>query len=420
MWANPEANPCRALREEGTLLKVEDWAEIRRLHFAEGLGKQTIAKRLGVSRNTVKMALARSDPPRYRRPSRPSAVDAYEDRIRALLKDCPTMPATVIAERLGWRRGMTILKERVRELRPLFVAPEPFQRTDYAPGELAQWDLWFPEIDIPVGYGHTRRLPVIVGVAGYSRFTMARMIPARSAPDLLLGHWACLRDLGGIPRKGIYDNEAAIGRKRDYGTVFTHEFLAFKGALGMGAVVLERGHPERKGVVERTIGYLGTSFLPGRSFKHPDDFNRQLAGWLGQANARVHKGIRCRPVDRLNEDLAAMMPLPPVAPDLRHHLSLRLGRDHYVRFDTCDYSVHPRAIGRRIEVTADLEFVVATCAGQEVARHRRSLAPHRTITTVDHARARRELRDTQHPETTASVDVEQRDLVVYDRALGIA
>jgi hypothetical protein len=46
-----------------------------------------------------------------------------------LLKDRPTMPATVIAERIGWDRGITILKERVAELRPLFLEPDPFQRT---------------------------------------------------------------------------------------------------------------------------------------------------------------------------------------------------------------------------------------------------------------------------------------------------
>lgn len=403
------------------MLKVEDWAEIRRLHFAEGLGKQTIAKHLGIARNTVKAALASSEPPIYRRPRRPSAVDAYEDEIRVLLKGCPSMPATVIAERIGWPRGMTVLKERVRELRPLFVEPDPFQRTTYRPGELAQWDLWFPDADIPVGYGHVARLPVIVGVAGYSRVIVARMIPSRQAPDLLLGHYACLCDLGAVPRKGIYDNEAAVGRKRDYGTAFTQEFIAFKGALGMGAVILEKGHPERKGVVERSIGYLETGFLPGRSFESPDDFNSQLQGWLGRANARIHRTIRCRPIDRLNEDLAAMMALPPVAPDLRHRSSTRLGRDHYVRFATCDYSVHPKAIGRRIEVRADLDTVVVTCADEEVARHRRSLAPHRTITAVDHARARRELKQrVTEQRDSVDVDVEQRDLSVYDRTLGIA
>lgn len=300
------------------MLKVEDWAEIRRLHFAEGLGKQTIAKRLDISRNTVKAALARNEPPSYRRERRASAVDDYECCICALLKDCPTMPATVIAERIGWRRGMTILKQRIAQLRPLYLEPDPFQRTIYRPGELAQWDLWFPAADVPVGYGHHARLPVIVGVAGYSRVIVGTMIPSRRAADLLLGHWACLNQLGAVPRKGIYDNEAAIGTKRRDGTFFTHEFLAFKGALGMGAVILEKGHPERKGVVERAIGYLETSFLPGRSFEHPEDFNRQLASWLSGANARIHKGIRCRPIDRLAEDLGAMMPLPPIAPDVRH------------------------------------------------------------------------------------------------------
>lgn len=404
------------------MLSVEDWAEIRRLHFAEGMGVRTIAKRLSIARNTVRTAVRRAGPPAYRRTRGPSAVDPYEPQIRALLKDCNTMPATVIAERIGWTRGMTILKERVAELRPIYLDPDPFQRTDYRPGELAQWDIWLPATDIAVGYGHVARLPVIVGVAGYSRVIVARMIPSREAPDLLLGHFECLVDLGGVPRKGVYDNEAAIGRKRRDGTFFTTEFLAFKGALGMGAVILEKGHPERKGVVERAIGYLETSFLPGRTFSSPDDFNSQLSSWLHRANARIHRMIRCRPIDRLNEDLASMMALPPVAPDIRHRFSMRLGRDHYVRFSTCDYSVHPKAIGRRIEVTADLDFVVVTCAGEEVARHRRSLCPHRTITAVDHARARREMRARKLDAKVApvDVDVEQRDLTVYDQALGIA
>jgi hypothetical protein len=116
------------------VLSVEDWAEIRRLHFTEGLGIKTIAKRLGVARNTVRIAVRSGQPPAYRRPRRPSAVDPYEDHIRALLKDCPTMPATVIAERIGWRRGITILKERVAGLRPLFVPQAPISARTIDPG----------------------------------------------------------------------------------------------------------------------------------------------------------------------------------------------------------------------------------------------------------------------------------------------
>src|SRR3954447_11083102 len=99
------------------MLHVEDWAEIRRLRFAEGLAIKEIARLLGISKNTVKAKLAADGPPRYERAAVGSAVDEFEPRIRLLLKDYPRMPATVIAERIGWVRGMTVFTARVRELR---------------------------------------------------------------------------------------------------------------------------------------------------------------------------------------------------------------------------------------------------------------------------------------------------------------
>ncbi len=92
---------------------MEDWAEIRRLHRSEHLGIKTIARRLGLARNTVRAALAAATPPRYERPGRGSLTDAAEPRIRALLKDVPTMPATVIAERIGWEHSSAILRAKV-------------------------------------------------------------------------------------------------------------------------------------------------------------------------------------------------------------------------------------------------------------------------------------------------------------------
>jgi hypothetical protein len=97
---------------------------------------------------------------------------------------------------------------------------------------------------------------------------------------------------------------------------------------------------------------------------------------------------------------------------------LRLGRDHYVRVDTCDYSVHPRAIGARVHVERDLDWVVVRRGDEEVARHRRSLAPHRTITDPEHVAARREQRRLEAPPPPLLTEVELRDLAVYDQALG--
>ena len=172
------------------MLSVEDWAEIRRLHRAEQMPIKQVARVMGCSKNTVRRALAAEGPPRYERVARGSIVDPVEPRIRELLAAWPTMPATVIAERIGWTRSLTGLKDRVRELRPVYLPPDPASRTAYQAGEIAQCDLWFPAITLPVGFGQVRtatRLPVLVMVTGYARWLAARLIPSRVAEDLFAG-----------------------------------------------------------------------------------------------------------------------------------------------------------------------------------------------------------------------------------------
>jgi transposase len=107
------------------VLSVEDWAEIRRLHRAERMPIKQIARVMGCSKNTVKRALAADGPPTYQRVPRGSIVDQVEPRIRELLAVWPTMPATVIAERIGWTHGLTVLKDRVSHRSPRAGRPVP-------------------------------------------------------------------------------------------------------------------------------------------------------------------------------------------------------------------------------------------------------------------------------------------------------
>lgn len=405
------------------MIALDEWAEIRRLHRAEKMGVRAIARHLGVARNTVRNALRSDEAPSYHREPTGSAVDAYEGEIRRLLAVTPDMAATVIGERIGWDRGMTVLRERVAELRPLYVPLEAFGRTSYRPGELAQWDLWEPAVDIPVGFGQRARLQVLVGVACYSRTTVATMIGTKCCEDVLGGHVQLIAELGAVPRMGVYDGEPAISSRRGGRVVYTEAYLRMKGTLGMGSIVLAKGHPERKGIVERTNGYLETSFLPGRSFAGRDDFNAQLGEWLAtRANVRLHESTRARPVDLLDEDRAAMGTLPPVLPDVAFHASLRLPADHWVRHQANDYSVHPKAVGRRVALRADHRQVVVTCAGEEVARHERVFARHATVTDPAHDQARMALRGRAPADFAVPADddtVEIRDLGDYDRALGV-
>lgn len=403
------------------MIEVEDWAEIRRLHRAEKLGVRTIAKRLGVARNTVREALRSDLPPRYERRPAGSIVDAVESKIRELLTDFPEMPATVIAERVGWERGITVLRDRVAELRPLYRSPDPSQRTSYQPGELAQFDLWQPNVPIPVGFGQSAKLWTVVGVSGFSRLIGGLMVPSRRAHDVLSGMLSIISQFGAVPRKAVWDQEGCIGRLRGGRQELTAEFQAFRGSLGMGAVLVGPNDPEAKGVVERANGYIETSFLPGRSFADVTDFNRQLSGWLRRANQRIHGTTRQRPSESIFEDRGAMMAFPPVLPDPSWRSSTRLPRDHYLRVESNDYSVDPRFVGRRVEVQVTLEEVIVTCQSTEIARHRRFLGKHQTLLAVDHARVLRAMRaEAAAPLPVVETTVEERNLSDYDRITEVA
>ena len=374
---------------------MEDWAEIRRLRRAEGMPIKAIARVLGCSKNTVKSALASDEPPQYRRAPRGSVVDAVEPRIRELLVSWPDMPATVIAERIGWTRSVQGAARPGRGAAPGLSAARSRSRTSYEPGEVGQCDFWFPDIEVPVGFGQTRtatRLPVLVMVCGYSRWLSAVLIPSRSAEDLFAGWWQLLARLGGVPRMLVWDGEAAVGRRRGKVTVLTEDTHAFRGTLGAKVHICAPADPEAKGLVERANGYLETSFLPGRTFASPADFNTQLADWLALANGRVKRVLGCAPTARVDADRAAMLTLPPVAPATGWRSSLRLPRDHYVRLDSNDYSVHPAVIGRRVELVAGLDRVQVFCDGRLVADHDRCWARHQSIHDPAHVDAARALR----------------------------
>ncbi|BBZ31205.1 transposase (plasmid) [Mycolicibacterium madagascariense] len=403
---------------------MEDWAEIRRLYRAEGLPIKAIVRVLGVSRNTVRSAIASDAPPKYQRTPAGSIVDEVEPRIRELLQSYPRMPATVIAERVGWDRGLTVFKKRVAELRPVYLPPDPASRTSYVAGEIAQCDLWFPPIDLPVGFGQVRRpalLPVLTMITGYSRWLSALLLPTRSAADLFAGWWQLIEKLGAVPRVLVWDGESAIGRWRAGRVELTGECQAFRGSLGTKVLVCKPADPEAKGLVERCHDHLERSFLPGRSFGSPSDFNTQLQQWISVVNTRHRRALGCTPADRMVADRQAMLALPPVAPATGWRSSTRLARDHYVRLDGNDYSVHPSVIGRRIEVIADLNVVRALCEGRVVADHERIWARHQTISDPEHVAAARSLRRERVAvlHSVAELDVEQRALSDYDTALGV-
>jgi transposase len=396
------------------VISVEDWALIRRL-VADGVPRRQVARQLGIGRATVDRAVASDRPPKYERKAAPTAFTPFEARVRAILSEHPEMPATVIAERVDWTGSITWFRDNVRLLRPDYRRPDPADRLVWEPGDAAQCDLWFPPKRIPLENGSTALLPVLVMVAAHSRFITGRMLPTRRTEDLLLGSWELIQGLGRVPRRLIWDNESGIGRRGRLAA----GVASFVGALALKLVQLPPNDPESKGLVERRNGFFETSFMPGRTFASPADFNAQFGDWLQRANRRQVRTIKARPVDLIETDRAKMLPLPPVPLPLGWRERVRLGRDYYVRLDASDYSVDPIAIGRMVDVSADLDRVRIRLDGRMVGDHARVWARGTTVTDPAHVQTAAVLRhQAQQPRQAAGEDL-VRDLADYDRAFGL-
>jgi transposase len=395
---------------------VEQWAEVRRLHFVRGLSIHEIHRRTGLHRETIRRALRSDDPPRYRREATGSKLDPFKDEIHRLLREDPALTGVGIRERLeplGFTGQKTIVDDYLRQIRPIVNPPRTFQRTVYRPGEICQFDLWEPRAEIPVGHGQTRKGYVVTACLGYSRAAAGTLIFSKQVEELLAGVARCLWTLGALPELLVWDRQAGLHSHRGRPT---EAFAAFCGRLKLDWLFCEARDPQAKGIVERLHDFLEKSFEPGRSFANQLDYQLQLDDWFeNRANGRQHRTLRCRPVDRLREERLVMAPLPAQAPDTDRRWTLRVPPDPYLRFDTCDYSLDPRLAGRRVEarVTEREVLAVALDSGELAARHERSFAKHRTITALEHTRALRELRGERKQEPV----VERRPLARYDALL---
>ena len=397
------------------MVEVEQWAEIRRMHFVLGVSIKEIARRTGRDRNTIRAALRASTAPKYSRPAAGSKLDPFKDEIHRLLKADAKLTGQRIRELiepLGFDGGKTIVDDYLREVRPLFDPPRTFQRTIYRPGEVCQFDLWEPVEEIAVGHGQTRKGWVVIGCLGYSRAGAGALIFSKQTEDLLFGIRRCLWSLGALPQTLVWDRQAglhaAAGRPTD-------AFAAFCGALKVGWHFCDPRDPQAKGVVERLQDFAERSFERGRTFANELDYQLRLDAWFDErANPRMHKTLRARPIDRLLEEREVMAPLPATAPDVDRRWVLRVPPDPYLRFDTNDYSLDPALAGRRVEARiSDREVLaVALDTGELACRHTRSFAKHRTITALEHARTlktqRHERRGVREPA------VEVRSLAAYD------
>lgn len=315
------------------MLTQEDAVEISVL-LKQGMGVREVARRCGVSRNTVRRVRDEGPERRYARAARASKLEPFKayltERVAAARPQW--IPASVLLREIrerGYEGSHTILRDHLRGLKPA-RREDPVVRFETAPGVQMQLD-W---AEFRVG---RLRWYLFVAVLGFSRWMWGFFVDNQRFEVLRDLHVDALRAMGGVPLEVLYDNMATVVLERNADGPGQHRFHPGMSALARDYNFrLRLCRPYRaktKGKVERVIGYIrGSFFVPlmaelKASGVTPtiDLVNSRFATWRAQvANARLHATTRAIPAERLMLEHRHLQPLPdlPVAVSEREHVGI--------------------------------------------------------------------------------------------------
>jgi len=352
-------------------------AEVMRLHYLEGLSMRAIARRLRLARRTVQRHLAKLPPaPKPAPAPRTSLLDAYDPTIQALLKDTPELKTPQILERLrplGYSGGITILRDRVRELRPR-PKPAAFLTLDFHPGEAMQVDWADFGFALP---GVPRRVSAFVAVLCYSRLLYLEFTVSQAMGSFLRCMDRALAFFGGVTTVDIFDNmkTVVLEHPRSGPVRFNPRFLSYANARGGFAVVAcSPATPTAKGRVERPISFVRDRFWTGRRFQHLADLNFQAFTWRDDfANRREHAETGKVPALAFeHEEKPRLKPLASTPFDTDDIEPVTVTKLYRVPFDRNRYSVPWRLSGQSLVVRADDHTVGVFVGPKQIAVHQRS------------------------------------------------
>lgn len=363
-------------------------AEVLRLRLTEGKGIRSIAKRTKLHRKTVRklLGLASGERKAEAAPRPSSILDPYQQEISKALDDCADIRAPAVLDRLramGYQGGITVVRDRLRLLRPR-PKQEAFFTRSYGPGQMLQVDWADFGFALP---GCARRVSAFVAALAFSRHLYLEFVLSQAMGAFLRCMDRALRFFGGRTTVDVFDGMKTVVKER-FGkdVVFNPRFLEYAGARGFSAQVCPPRRPTGKPYVERPIGFVRTRFWPGRHFSDLFDLNVQGTTWRDDiANNRIHDDTGKVPaLVFANEERRLLKPVPDRYFDTDDLESCGVSKTFRVRFDRNVYSVPWRLIGQTVLVRANDGEVGIFLGPKRVAVHNRSWGVGESILDPSH------------------------------------
>jgi transposase len=375
---------------EVPVIEGELVATIREL-AGRGVGSKTIARTVGVARNTVRRYLRQPVAPGAQvRPAARRLTDEGRREARTLYEG-PAGGNAVVVQRLLVERGMEVsvrtIERAVADIRRARRAAElATVRVESRPGDQLQIDFGQKRVRIA---GAWVRVFLLVAVLSHSRRLFVKAFLSERQDDWRDGIAAAFTHFGGMPRTLLGDNARAlvVGRDRATGTVMFHPaYLAFCRDWDVQPRACAPYRARTKGKTEAGVKYVKRNGLADLEFASFAALETHLTAWMVVADERIHGTTHEAPIVRFDRDeRAALQPLPIRAlPRREQRRRRRVAHDALVDVDTVRYSVPHRLVRDHVEIAIDEQTVRIFHGTTLVATHVRSFEPFARVIDPAH------------------------------------
>lgn len=370
------------------MLSIETQAEILAKFYNDKRSTRSIARELGINRDTVRrIVLRRTVSESIATSTRQSILDPFKSVVDGILLREPFCTSSAMLNQLrpmGYTGGITSLRSYVKKKREQNVRPrQAFLRLEFAPGEAAQVD-WGEFGDV---FGDGIKIHCFAMVLAHSRLIYIEFTRSEKFEEFIRCHEHAFKFFGGITRECWYDNlTTAVTERVGHLIKFNARFMTYMGHHHTRPHACNVAKGNEKGRVEDLIKYIRMNFWPGRQFKNFDDLNEQAVKWRDEtANKREHRSTRQIPRLHFDRDeKSQLMALNPYPYDTDEILSRVVPSDFHILYETNRYSVPWTLAGITVTVRVDANLVRAYYDRQLVCAQARSYLKHKIFTNIDH------------------------------------
>ncbi|MFZ3591913.1 IS21 family transposase, partial [Bacillus sp. DJP31] len=283
------------------------YLEIKKLR-EEGFKINAIARKLKMSRNTVKAYLSKT-PDEFEEfvislKDRIKKLDPYRDQILSWLKEHPDLSSAQVFDWLEDKldfKGVAenTVRNYVNELREIYHIPKVVRQRIYSVvpespmGYQIQVD--FGQTVVEQNGGGNKRLYFIAFILSHSRYKYVEWLdrPFRTT-DMIRCHENAFHFFGGMPVEMVYDQDAILSVSENAGDLLlTADFTKYHSTRGFKIYLCRKSDPESKGKVEQVVKFVKNNFSKNRLYDNLADWNAATLRWLERTgNYKIHHNTK--------------------------------------------------------------------------------------------------------------------------------